>query len=213
MSIERLRPEIRELALTCEEHAYNWMLTYEPGAQDLLTDIPAMMVLYVQTAALLAADWYNDQNPESSYFAEPIDKIADERLENIATWVHGGPQRPENRMRTAANTMVFDAARNTIYQNAVNEGVAVVRYEYADSCNKCVARATTSRRAHNSRSDDLDREFHPSCEGMLVPVRRGVFEPPEYTRGWKERVRAAKSAGNTKPDDIANWIGTKYPAN
>src|SRR5829696_3784866 len=99
MSVEQLRPMIRQLARTAEEHAFSWMLTQEPSIADLKLDIPEMVNVYVQSAALLAADWYNEQNPESSYFAAPVDGIADERLDNLATWVHDGPQRPENRMR------------------------------------------------------------------------------------------------------------------
>lgn len=206
MTISALRPHISELAQTCQEHVYAWMVTEEPGIDEIKVALPEIVAVYTQSAALLAADWYNNEDADSSYHATPIDGIADERLENTALWVHAGPQTPENRMRVAAHSLVFDAARNTIYFNAQEEGVAVVRYEYADSCDKCVARATTAPRARNSRSDDIATDFHHSCEGMYIPVRSGVWEPPHYAREWGRAVEAAREAGNTSADDIANWM-------
>jgi hypothetical protein len=206
VSVDQLRPQIKRLAQRASIHAYNWMLRDEPDVDELTQQLPEVVAVYTQSAAVLAADWYNNQDAESSYFAMPVEGIADERLQNTATWVYGGPQKPENRLKVVANTLVFDAARNTVAQNALNEGVAVVRYEYADSCNRCVSRATVSARARNSRSDDVSADFHHSCEGMLVPVRRGLWEPPGYAREWKQRIDAARRAGNTKPDDIASWL-------
>lgn len=206
MSANQLRSWVKQLAQTCEEHAYSWVLTHEPSTEELKTDLPEIVASYVQSAALLASDWYEEQDPESSYFAIPMDAIPDERLENAAVWVNSGPQRPENKIRVAAHKMVFDAARDTIYRNAQDEGVAVVRYEYADSCEGCVARATTSARARNSRSDDLAFDFHPSCEGLFLPVRSGLWEPPDYARQWRTRIEQARLAGNANADDIAKWL-------
>lgn len=209
MSVGQLRPEVRHLATRASIHAYNWLLREQPDVDGIIEELPALIAVYTQSAAILAADWYNNQDAESSYFASPVEGIADARLQNTAHWILAGPQKPENRMRTAANTLTFDAARNTIYQNAQNEGVAVVRYEYADSCHQCVARATTSPRARNSRSDDVATDFHHSCEGMLIPVRGGLWQPPEYTREWKQRVDAARRAGNTSAEDIAAWLANR----
>lgn len=208
MSINELRPFIRQLAQTAEEHAYAWMLDNDPSPRELTSDIPVMLAAYRQSAALMAAEWYDKQNPNSSYQSFSVDDMADEQIENLATWVHKGPQSPENRLRLVANTLVFDAARETIWQNAQEEGVAVVRYEYADSCHGCVARATTEPTAHNSRSAELNRRFHPSCEGMLVPVRTGIWEPPSHAREWHPRLLAARRAGNANPDDIAKWLSS-----
>ena len=206
MTISSLRPLISELAQTCQEHTYAWMVTEQPGVDEIKLSLPEIVAVYTQTAALLAADWYNNEDADSSYHAVPIDGIADERLDNTAHWVHAGPQTPENRMRVAAHSLVFDAARNTVYGNAQEEGVAVVRYEYADSCDECVARATTSPRARRSRSDDIATDFHHSCEGMYIPVRTGVWEPPHYAREWGSLVKSAREAGFESPDDIASWL-------
>jgi hypothetical protein len=199
---------VRQLAHAAQIHAHNWMVQFNPSASELVTDLPEMLGVYVQSAALLAADWYNSQDEESSYFAFPIDGIEDVRLENLAGWVHRGPQRPENRIRSAAQSIVFDAARNTILLNAQTEGVAIARHEEAAACNDCLVRATLTSKSRNSRSDDIGSDFHPGCEGMWVPVRRGIYDPPSYTAGWRERIDAARQAGNTAPDDIASWLNT-----
>lgn len=206
MSVDQLRPMVRQLAHTAEIHAYNWMVEEEPTISELLDGLPEAMAVYTQSAALLAADWYNSQDEESAYFAFPMEEIAPERLENTARWIFDGPQRPENRLRTAAFTMVFDAARNTVYYNAQTEGVSVVRHEQFNACNDCVARATTSPRARNSGSDDIATDFHHSCSGMFVPVRRGIYDPPSHAKEWQQRIKVARQAGNTTPEEIALWL-------
>jgi hypothetical protein len=208
VSVEQLRPLIRQLAHTAEIHAFNWMLQYEPTVEDLQIDIPEMLDVYVQSAALLAANWYNEQDDESTYFALPVEGIADDRLENTAAWVHRGPQRPENRMRVAAHTLVFDASRNTVYQNAKEEGVAIVRHEMGDACEDCATRATLAPKARNSSSEDISTDFHPSCEGMYVPVRRGVWEPPSHARVWRSRIADARRSGAQSAEDIAKWLAS-----
>jgi len=206
VSIDQLRPEVVRLAKRASIHAYNWMLRDEPDVDELREQLAEVVSVYTQSVGVLAADWYNNQGDGSSYFAFPVDEVPPERLDNLSAWIHAGPQRPESRIKTAAHTLAFDAARRTVFGNAQAEGVAVVRYEYGDSCEKCIARATTAPKASNSSSDDVAKDFHHSCEGMLVPVRSGLWQPPEYARAWRTRVKAARRAGNTDPDDIAKWL-------
>jgi hypothetical protein len=156
------------------------MATEQPAAEDLLLDLPELVAPYVQGAAILAADWYNNQDADSSYYADPDHGIADERLAATVGWIYAGPQRPESRIRVAAHTMVFDAARNTVWRNAEAEGVNVARQEMAESCQDCLARASVNPREKTGRSDDVARDFHPSCEGLFVPIRTGVYTPPDY---------------------------------
>lgn len=197
---------VRTMALTAQHHAHAWMLTNEPTVEELLTDIPEMLRAYAQSAAIMAADWYNGLAGISSYFAKPDDDMPEEKIVNIAAWVHEGPQRPENRMAAAAHRLVFDAARRTVQVNALAEGVALARDEMADSCTDCQARATVDPKEKTGRSDDVDQFFHPSCEGMLVPVREGVYTPPGHTAQWRDRIAAARRAGNTTADSIAKFL-------
>lgn len=206
MSVDALRSEVRFLAKTAEEQAYALMVASAPSAAELRDVIPDMVRVYADTAALMAADWYAALNSESRYLPVMDDDLAEAKIANIADWVHAGPQKPESRIRVAANRMVFDAARRTVFVNAVREGVGVARDEEPLCCNKCIARATVAVKNPGESHDDVDQVFHPSCEGMFVPVRSQPYEPPNYARQWSERLNSARLAGNASPDDIASWL-------
>ena len=206
MSVGELRSSVRQLARGAEDEAVNWLLTFDTTVEDLKSELYQMVLAYASSAAVLAADWYNGLNAQSSYSADLDDDLAGPKLFSVAEWVFMGPQSPESRLRVAANRLVFDAARRTIQTNALTEGVALAREEEPRCCTKCIARATTIEKHREGRSDDVEQEFHPSCEGLFVPVRTGVYEPPEYARGWHSRLESARRAGNTNPDDIALWL-------
>lgn len=184
MSVDSLRVEVRQWAQTAEFHALAFMEDNEPDEPELAEAIPGFMDVYAQTAALLTADWYNSMDKESRYFARPFAEIAPERLAATASWVFKGPQTPANRMRSAAHGIVFDASRNTVVSNADTEGVAIVRHEHADACDDCAQLATKRPMARNSSSEGVGRDFHHHCEGLLIPVRRGIWAPPDYTKAW-----------------------------
>lgn len=206
MSVQELLPLLNQLARTCESQAYAWMLTYAPDEQALVADISSMVDVYCDTAALLAADWYNAQDAESNYFAVGSWQLSEDQRAAIASWVYRGPQLPENQMRQIAGSLVYVSARKTIWANSENEGVAVVRYENAGACTDCQVRSTNVIVERNSSSDNVLRDFHHSCTGMYIPVRTGVYEPPEYARSWEERINQARLAGKVNADDIAKWL-------
>jgi hypothetical protein len=60
--------------------------------------------------------------------------------------------------------------------------------------------------AKNDLLQNTMTDFHHSCTGMYVPVRSGVYEPPEYARSWGEKIAQARLAGNVNADDIAKWL-------
>jgi hypothetical protein len=194
------------LARIAEEHALGYMLERERDSDDLILDIPDMMAPYIQGAAILAADWYEDEDPESGFQAAVADEIALERLIATARWVFRGPQLPENRMRTAAHSLVFDAARNTVWANAEDEGVAVIRHELAGACDDCAVRATVDIRGRLSRSDDVSREFHHACTGLFGVVRREPYVPPDHALEWGRKIAGARASGVANPEDIAKFI-------
>jgi hypothetical protein len=207
VSIDTLRGPVRTLAQRSQDRIYNWMLSRAPvTVEDLQQNLFVLAGVYAQSAALIAADWYEEQDPDSRYAAFLDDDLPDEKLANMALWVFRGPQEPENRGRVAAHKLVFDAARRTIFANAATEGVAIARHESARCCNGCLVRATLTARDRNSSSEDVAQDFHPSCEGMFVPVRSGLYAPPEHTKEWRNRVLLARRAGNTALDDLAYWL-------
>lgn len=203
--VSTLLPYVRRLAQRAEQRASNWILSTEPTAADVAEELPSLVRGYASTAAVLAADWY-DELGAGSYFPVQDNDLAEEKITNAAYWVMAGPQSPESRIRVAANKLVFDAARRTILVSAEGEGVPVARHEEAACCNKCMARATTWTLERTGSSHTSDQWFHPSCEGLYVPVRDGTYEPPEYARSWHEKVEAARRAGNVDAEDVAKWL-------
>ena len=192
---------VRQLAQAAEAVAVDWVLTQDVTAEDLAIDLAGLVSPYASTAALLAADWY-DNLEDSGYSAVLDDDMAQEKLDNAALWIMSGTQLPESRMRVAANKMVFDAARRTVFVNAHIEGVALAREEEAGCCNDCVARATTVAKARNSTAV-VEQDFHPGCMSLYFPVRGDLYTPPDYAREWHSRIKSAKLAGAGSAEEIA----------
>lgn len=206
MSVSQLLPLIEQLAQSCERQAYAWMTSFSPTAESLVDDITDMTNVWCDSAALLAADWYNDQDADGQYRARGTWDLDRDQRTAIANWIMAGPQAPENQARAMGRSLVYTAARKTIWANAELEGVAVVRYEEANACGNCQVRATSRITPKNASSDQVFRDFHHSCSGIYIPVRAGIYEPPDYARSWGEKIAAARLAGKVNTDDIAKWL-------
>ena len=206
MSVGELLPLIDQLARYGQEQAYTWMVTFDPSEASLASDLNEIVGTFCESAALVAADWYNSLDSDTSYRATYSWGLGQQQRANIAKWVFGGPQLPENQLKAITHSLVYSAARLTIRENAELEKVAVVRYENADSCGHCRYKATNVVTERNSKSANLFEDFHHSCTGMYVPVRSGVYEPPEHARSWGEKIAKARLAGKVNADDIANWL-------
>lgn len=191
MSVTSLRSELRMIAEAAQWHGHNYVLDHEPDLEDLTASLADFMGVYCQTTALIAADWYNEQDREARFFARPVSVVPPKRASDTAGWVFRGAQTPDvmtvaNRVASAAYTMAFDAARDTVSANATNEGVAYVRVEEPDACDDCMGRATLVPRARNSSSDDVSWERHQRCEFLFEPVRTGIWTPPAHQVKWRD---------------------------
>ena len=206
MSVGALLVDVRLMAEQARDMAQAWMLAPDMTAEQVQDELSGMLGGFVGSASVFAAGWYNELNPESNFAADIDDDLPDEKIANVASWVFSGPQSPQSRIKVAAHRLVFDAARRTVQVNAMAEGVAMARHEDAGCCTKCMARATTVEKPRKGRSDDVDQFFHPTCEGMFVPVRKGLYEPPSHAREWHPKIEAARLAGNSDSDSIANWL-------
>lgn len=188
MTVESLRSDLRMIAQGAEWHAYNYILDNEPDPVDLEMSIGDFMAVYCETGALLAADWYNSLDKESVFFARPVSVVPPQRVTDTAAWVFKGSQETvkiANRAASAAYSMVYDAARDTVSENATNEEVAYVRVEESGACEDCLSKATKVPRARNSSSDDIPWERHQRCEFLFEPVRTSIWVPPNYVRPGK----------------------------
>lgn len=166
---------------------FNYMSATGRSRDDFREAMSQLAGVYAESAALLTADWYERQNPDSKYSAQADDDLAEEKLDAIAKWVFDGPQRPESRARVAAHRLVFDAARRTVFVNATEERVGIARHESAGSCDDCMRSSSLTTRDVSSGSEDVNQDFHPKCEGLFVPVRTGLWTPPSHASDWQSR--------------------------
>lgn len=202
MSAEGLRGLIRQLADTAKYAAEAWMVDREPDAEQLLDDIPAIVTVYADSAALLTADFYNALDPDNSFAAQPAEVLNELRIQDTADWVFRGPQKPHHRLKMAMHSLVFDAARNTVTANALEEKVLVAREEEDGACGECKTRASLIPASTNQ----VDWERHQGCEFLFVPARKGRWNAPEHLQEWSQQIAEARLAGNVNAEDIATWL-------
>ena len=131
---------------------------------------------------------------DSSYSASLEDALEMEKLENVALWIMSGPQLPESRARVAANKMVFDAARRTVFLNARVRGCCAGPRRGIVVLQRLYCAGHTAPKARNSTSV-VEQDFHPACSALYMPIRGEFYTPPHYTRQWHSRIKSAKLAG------------------
>lgn len=193
MSVDDLRSHVGRLAEIGQAHTLTWFEDNDPSPDQIVEQLPEILDIYTEEAALLALDFYVEADPTSRFRASTSGLMPKERFEDLATWVFDGPQSPANRIAAAVHSAVFDAARDTVSGLAKDEGVAYVRDEEAGACDECMERATRVAKSRDSSVDDVVWERHTRCEFLFVPVRRGLYEPPARVKEWQPRI----SAGNT----------------
>lgn len=206
MSAAGLRLEVRGLAGIAQRHVQQWFASNAPSPDMVIEQLPGIVEIYTSSAALMAANYYEDQDAASKFRATPAVVTPPTRYEDLAKYIFEGPQSPGSRLRASTHSMVFDAARDTVAFNANSEGVAYAREEEEGACGECMQKATLTAKDRNSRSDDVTWDRHTRCEFLFVPIRRDLYSPPEYAKGWKSRIEQARLAGNVNPEDIASWL-------
>ena len=198
------------IAEGAEWHAFGFVTQREPDVNDLTEALMDFMGVYCDTAALMAADWYNSRDAESKFFARPVSVVPPERAADTARWVFKlrdpKPLPLAKRVASATYSMVFDAARDTLGKNASEEGVAVARVEEPGACDDCVRLSTRRPKFRHSSSDDVSWERHQRCEFLFEPVRSGIWVPPEATEHWSHLIDEARLAGNSNEQEIAKFL-------
>lgn len=143
------------------------------GFGELLhTTVPEIVGQHAQAAATVAAQWYDELAPESTFHATPVVDIQAERISKSIEWSLRAASTPEvsldgpssatgpadtqtldaptgrasvlDRLAGSTKRMVYDAGRETIVQNAAAEDVGWARYALPDACAFCRVLATRS---------------------------------------------------------------------
>jgi hypothetical protein len=106
---------------------------------------PDIADTYNQTAGQLAATWFEESDPESSFIAKVADPIIRDRLLKSAQWALGGDgSQALTRMSGTMQRAVYDGARDTTVLNVEATGSRYVRVARPNACPFCKMLATRS---------------------------------------------------------------------
>lgn len=176
----------------------------------VINAFPELVSPFSEAAAQLAATWFEQSSPSSSYVATTAPPIAEERLLSSARWALGGDGlQGLERLKGTMQRAVFDGARQTTLINVKQDpGSRWVRHARPDACAFCRLLATrysdpkywyhstdsalkagSSRRIRGARVAD---DYHDDCRCVAVEVREGQdYEPPEYVHEWNDQYDKA----------------------
>lgn len=167
---------------------------------------PEVVDPYYQTAADLAATWFEESLPGSPYIAQPADPLPVDRLVLSARWaLRGDGAAGLSRLQGTLQRAVFDGARQTTLLNVTATESKWARYASANACAFCRLLATRGADYRSERTAATDVHDHCSC--LPVEDRDNTYQPPEYIEQWQGEYAAARdAAGSGDPTQIlAAW--------
>ena len=165
----RRRQILDQLAgLARRDLAALWELSAD--AEDFAAEIadayPTIVDSYVGVSAELAATWFEDAAPDSTYLAKIAPLPNEAQLRTSVEWALGaigldGLTRLEGSLQRA----VFDGARETTLLNVRETGAHWAREAEPDACDYCQG-------LEGLYASDADVfESHDHCQCMAVEVR------------------------------------------
>lgn len=177
----------------------------------MIQGVPEIVSAYSGAAGDLAATWYDDAAPSLSYLARPAELAPSEQLEASTSWaLSANGDAALTRMAGFTSRAVFDAARRTTVENALNErGATWARHARAGSCSFCRLLATRAevyaskasatavggRKGRTRGTQGMGEKYHDHCRCTAVAVRPGqVYTPPDYVAEWDEQYNEAVQA-------------------
>lgn len=167
---------------------------------------PGIVDPYHQAAGQLAADWFEQSLPASTYVARVAEPLPTLKLATSARWALGGDGRQAlNRLQGTLQRGVFDGARDTTLLNVKATKSRWARYASANACAFCRLLAT---RGASYRSEKTSAtKVHDHCSCIPVEDRDNSYKPPPYVEQWQaEYIAARDAAGSGDPTQIlAAW--------
>lgn len=146
--------------------------------------IPEIVRPMAQAAATVTSQWYDELAPDLKFEAKPVVKLPVERIDKTVDWALYAPTTKKvepagllfrepgngepsglavwevapdvtlNRLAGSTKRMVYDASRDTVLSNAIEEGVRWARVAQPDACAFC--RLLASRQAvYRTEADAL----------------------------------------------------------
>lgn len=151
---------------------------------------------YIAAAGELAAVWYEESLPESSYVAVTAPPIPEERMAGSVRWALSN-DAAQTLLEGSLQRAVFDGARDTTLLNVEREGAKWARYASANACEFC--KMLASRKA-----------VYNSARSAVSVVGRGKAVETNFTAEGKR-----KSGGQAKGVQVRGTqkLGDKYHDN
>lgn len=198
----------------------------------MLAGFPELAGNYHQVAAQVAANWFEESDPLSTYVARVAEPLAAERLAGTARWALGGDgAQALSRMTGSLQRATFDGARDTVFDNVEASGSRWIRVARPNACGFCRLLATRTgessysskkaavnvvgRRGGRTRGGRrLGEKFHDDCYCQPVEIRGNqdvgdVLSPEDanLVDQWNdEYLKARANAGTGDPKQIlAAW--------
>lgn len=195
----------------------------------VVAGFPELGNIYHQIAAQIAANWFEDSDPQSTYVAKVATPIPTKRLAESAKWALGGDGLVgKARLSGALQRAAFDGARDTTFLNIDATASRWVRVARADACAFCRLLASrtgedayttkeaaqfvsTSRRRGSRKRGE---KYHDHCYCVPVEIRAtqsvgDVLDPEtvNQVQRWNdEYLKARANAGTGDPKQIlAAW--------
>lgn len=167
---------------------------------------PELVDPYMSAASMLAADWFEESNPESAFTAELSPPLPRERLVSTVHWALGADgDKALDRLSGSTQRAVFDGARETTMLNVELEpGTRWAREARPNACAFCRMMATrgavyrTERDALrvSGRSADLsiaDRRMRASGLATTDELLQRRMGQTTYVRGARKGQRKYRS--------------------
>jgi hypothetical protein len=195
----------------------------------MLAGFPELAGNYHQVAAQVAANWFEESDPLSTYVARVATPLAAERLTGTARWALGGDgTQALSRMTGSLQRATFDGARDTVFDNVETSGARWIRVARPNACGFCRLLATrTGESSYSSKAAAVNvvgrrnrgsrrrgEKFHDDCYCQPVEIRGNqdvgdVLSPQDaaLVDQWNdEYLKARANAGTGDPKQIlAAW--------
>lgn len=146
----------------------------ESFRQTMLDGYPAIVDPYHELAAEMAAEWFDESDPESDYTAETAEPLDEERMTNSVEWALnvGTAVTGLALLSGSLQRSVFDGARDTTILNTKNTRSRWAVMAAPDCCEFCVMLA--SRGAIYATQETAEAAlggWHDNCNCVAVEER------------------------------------------
>lgn len=209
--------DIRTLALADLAALYATLeaLSADETRDALLAVVPILVASYGESAAAVAADFYDDMRDAAEVkgrftatLADPVDleTIASRVRWSVGPLYSGSPDRPATlgRLEQHVDELSLRPGRDTIALSTGRDPAKPrwARVPVGKTCAFCLM--TASRGAVYRSEDSAGRKYHGDCDCTATPIWAGQPYPEGYDPDalYEQYNAARQAAGSSRPKAI-----------